>query len=81
MGRITKDIDISQIKLQKEEVSDIKWFTKKEILDRINNNYQGITEKTGPWNFLKKYYEMLEKNIIPTDISMVYGLIEEGGKN
>ena len=61
MGRITKDIDISQIKLQKEEVSDIKWFTKKEILDRINNNYEGITEKTGPWNFLKKYYEMLEK--------------------
>lgn len=56
MGRITKDIDISQIKLQKEEVSDIKWFTKKEILDRINNNYEGITEKTGPWNFLKKYY-------------------------
>ena len=53
MGRITKDIDISQKKLQKEEVSDIKWFTKKEILDRINNNYQGITEKTGPWNFLK----------------------------
>ena len=53
MGRITKDIDISQIKLQKEEVSDIKWFSKKEILDRINNNYEGITEKTGPWNFLK----------------------------
>ena len=48
---ITKDIEISQIKLQKEEVSDIKWFTKKEILDRINNNYEGITEKTGPWNF------------------------------
>ena len=58
---INKDIDIEQIKLQKEEVSDIKWFTKKEILDRINNNYEGITEKTGPWNFLKKYYEMLEK--------------------
>ena len=76
MGRITKDIDISQIKLQKEEVSDIKWFSKKEILDRINNNYQGITEKPGPWNFLKKYYEMLEKNIIPTDISMVHGLLK-----
>lgn len=76
MGRITKDIDISQIKLQKEEVSDIKWFSKKEILDRINNNYEGITEKTGPWNFLKKYYEMLEKNIIPTDISMVHGLLK-----
>lgn len=54
---ITKNIDISQIKLQKEEVSDIRWFTKDEILNRINNNYKGITGKTGPWNFLKKYYE------------------------
>lgn len=26
--------------------------------------------------FLKKYYEMLEKNIIPTDISMVHGLLK-----
>ena len=54
---ITKNIDISQIKLQEEEVSDIEWFAKEEILDRINNNYEGITGKTGPWNFLKKYYE------------------------
>ena len=54
---ITKQIDIDQIKLQKEEVEEIKWFTEQEILERINNNYNGITDKTGPWNFLKKYYE------------------------
>lgn len=48
---VTKNVKISDIKLQKEEVSDIRWFTKQEILDRINNNFEGITDKTGPWNF------------------------------
>ena len=57
---VMKDIDISKIKLQEEEVSDIRWFTKEEILNRINNNFDGITDKTGPWNFLKRYYEVLE---------------------
>lgn len=58
---VTKDIDISEIKLQEEEVSEIKWFTKQEILSRINNNFYEITDKTGPWNFLKRYYQMIEK--------------------
>lgn len=57
---VTKEIDISNIELQEDEVSDIKWFTKQEILDRINNNFDGITDKTGPWNFLKRYYEILK---------------------
>lgn len=56
---ITKNIDISQLKLQEEEVSDVKWFTKQEILERIENNFEELTAKTGPWNFLKKYYERL----------------------
>ena len=56
---ITKNIDISEIKLQEDEVEDIRWFTKKEILDRIENNFDGITDKEGPWNFLKKYYEVI----------------------
>lgn len=60
---VTKNIDISKLKLQEEEVSAIRWFSKSEILKRINNNFEGLTEKTGPWNFLKKYYEMLEKNL------------------
>lgn len=58
---ITKDLDISAIKLQEEEVSDIKWFSKEDILKRIDNNYDEITEKPGPWNFLKKYYEKVKK--------------------
>ena len=51
---ITKDIDIEKINLQKEEVAEVKFFTKKEILERISNNYEGLTEKTGPWNFLER---------------------------
>lgn len=56
---INKDIDISDIALQEDEVSDIRWFTKEEIINRINNNFDGITDKTGPWNFLKRYYDSL----------------------
>ena len=54
---INKEIDVTKITLQKEEVSEIRWFNKDEILNRINDNFNGITNKTGPWNFLKKYYE------------------------
>ena len=54
---ITKNIDISKVKLQEEEVSEIKFFTKEEVLERINNNYDGLTDKTGPWNFLLKILE------------------------
>lgn len=55
---ITKNIDIADIKLQKEEVSEVKYFSKDELIKRIDNNYEGLTEKTGPWNFLKKILEM-----------------------
>ena len=55
---ITKHIDISDIKLQKEEVSEIRYFSKDELLKRIANNYEGLTEKTGPWNFLRKTLEI-----------------------
>lgn len=58
---IKKDVDLNDITMQIEEVSDVRWFSKEEILKRINNNYDGITDKTGPWNFLKKYYEYLNK--------------------
>lgn len=57
---VTKDVDISKIKLQEEEVADIKWFTKEDIINRINKGFEGITEKVGAWDFLKKYYETLE---------------------
>ncbi len=52
-----KKIDVSEIKIQKEEVSEVKYFSKDELLKRILNNYEGLTDKTGPWNFLEKILE------------------------
>lgn len=51
---ITKDVDVSKIKLQEEEVSEVRYFSKEEVLNMIDNNYSELTEKTGPWNFLKR---------------------------
>ena len=56
---ITKKIDISKVMLQEEEVSEIKYFPKDEVLRRISNNYEGLTNKTGPWNFLKVILEKI----------------------
>jgi len=51
---ITKDIDLSKIKLQKEEVSEVRFFTIEEIMEMVHDNYKNITEKIGPWNFLER---------------------------
>jgi len=55
---ITKKIDISKVKLQEDEVSEVKYFTKEEILKRISNNYEGLTFKIDAWNFLQKIIEV-----------------------
>lgn len=54
---ITKNIDVSNIVIQKEEVSKVKYFSREELIKRIDNNYEGLTEKIGAWNFLKKILE------------------------
>ncbi len=54
---ITKSIDISDIKIQEDEVTEIKYFSKDELLKRILNNYDGLTEKIGAWNFLERILE------------------------
>ena len=54
---ITKDVDISKLKLQESEVSEIKYFKIEELINRINNNYDGLTEKNVSWNFIKKILE------------------------
>lgn len=59
---VNKDIEISNLKLQTEEVSDAKWFNKDEILEKIENNYTDITGKEGCWDYLKRYYAWLENN-------------------
>ncbi len=54
---ITKDVNIKDLKLQKDEVSDAKYFSKDEIIKRINDNYDGLTEKTGSWSIFKRIFE------------------------
>lgn len=58
---VHRDIDLEDITLQEEEVQDIKWFDKEEIKRRINNHYEGLTEKIGCWNYLIKYFEFTDK--------------------
>jgi len=58
---VHKDIDINDITLQEEEVQDIKWLEKEEVIRRIKNNYEDLTEKIGCWNYLVKYFELTEK--------------------
>ena len=57
---VNKNIDETKLKLQIEEVSDVKWIDKNEIIEKINDNYNGITDKEGCWEYLIKYYEWLE---------------------
>ena len=55
-----KEVDETKLELQQEEVSEIKWIDKEEIINRIKNNYDGITTKEGLWEYLVKYYEMMK---------------------
>jgi len=59
---VHSDVKIEDIILQTEEVQDIKWFRVEEVLNRINNNYEGLTGKVSCWNYLVKYLEMTEIN-------------------
>ena len=58
---VEDDIDETKLKLQEEEVSSVKWIDREEIETKIKNNYDGITDKTGCWEYLLKYYEWLDK--------------------
>lgn len=58
---VNKEVDIRNIKLQKEEVSEVKWIDKEEIIEKIIDNYNGITDKEGCWEYLVKYYELIKK--------------------
>lgn len=59
---VNKDLDETTLTLQKEEVSEVKWINKNDIIEKIKNNYDGITDKEGCWEYLMKYYEWKEKN-------------------
>ena len=57
-----KEIDETKLKLQEEEVSEIKWVNTEDIIERIKDNYNGITDKEGCWEYLIKYYEWVDNN-------------------
>lgn len=57
---VHKNVDLKDITIQTEEVQDIKWFTKEEIIKKINNNYEDLTDKIGCWNYLVKYFELMK---------------------
>lgn len=54
---VNKDVNISELNLDSEEVSEVKWFEKDDILNKIENNYEDITDKIGCWEYLKRYYD------------------------
>ena len=58
---ILKQIDTKFLKLQKDEVEDVKFFTCEDLINRINNNYDELTEKEVSWHIFKK---ILDSNII-----------------
>ena len=55
---VYKDVDLKDIKLQEEEVQDIKRFDKEELKRRIQNKYEDLTGKDGCRDYLLKYFEM-----------------------
>ena len=55
---VHKDLDINDIVLQEDEVQDIKWFDREEVISRIKDNYRDLTDKVGCWNYLLKYFEL-----------------------
>ena len=58
---VHSDVDIADITLQEDEVQDIKWFERDELVRRIKNNLEGLTGKDSAWNYLLKYFEFTEK--------------------
>ena len=52
-----KDLDPATLTLQTEEVSAAKWIDRDEIIRKIQDGYQGITDKEGCWEYLVEYYK------------------------
>lgn len=43
---LSLDKDSKNFKLQKEEVAKVKWFTKKEFIEEIKENKEGLHKRT-----------------------------------
>ncbi len=60
---VNTELDETKLKLCLEEVEEVKWVEKEEIIAKIRNNYEGLTGKIDCWNYLLKYYEWKNKKI------------------
>lgn len=54
---LERDFDPSTLALQVEEVDEARWFDLADLTTRIQNNYDGITDEAGCWQYLLKYLE------------------------
>ena len=57
---VHSDVEIADITLQEEEVQDIRWFDREEVIGRIKNNLDGLTIKPSCWHYLTKYFEFMQ---------------------
>ena len=55
---VHKDINVSDIVIQEEEIQYVKWFDVDEIIKMVNNNFDGITDKVELWHYLIKYFKL-----------------------
>ena len=53
---IRKNLNISDLKIDRQEINELKWFTKTEILEKIENKDKTLISKNFLWNFLKQIY-------------------------
>ena len=56
-----KEVEIENIKIQEEEVAEVRWFSKEEILEKVANKNNEMTDKIEAWHCLEKYYQWLAK--------------------
>ena len=66
---IIKDIDPNVLKLNSEEVSEVKYFSASDIINRVNNNYDELTEKVISWQILKTILENEEVKKLITNVT------------
>lgn len=58
---VHKDINLNDITIQEDEVQDVKWFNVEELKKRVDNNFEGLTDKVELWHYLIKYIEYFVK--------------------
>lgn len=58
---VHQDLNPTTLTLQAAEVSEAKWMDRDEIIRRIQNHYEGITDKDGCWEYLVEYYNWLKQ--------------------